>query len=194
MQGEFRSDTKGWGVLRRSEHDVQEKFHVITEGVPKRFVDSHILLPGHSPNSGRCRANERGWWHERYLSALELMESDFDALRKHDPTAIVIAMSDHGPDLTGEYCIELGGYKMEEIDRLAILDRYSTMIAIRWPESERAARYDQDLVLNQDILPTVFAYLYDSPIPLSWKVPREVSWKGHVFLRDGKFIQYRSEK
>jgi len=98
-----------------------------------------------------------------------------------------VAMSDHGPDLTGEHCMRLNGYELNQITKLAVLDCYSTMVAIRWPDQARAARYDAELMTNQDVFPTVFAYLYDSAVPLSWKVPREVSWHGHVFLRDGDF-------
>ncbi len=40
------------------------------------------------------------------------------------------------------------------------------MVAIKWPDAEKAARYDSLLVTNQDIIPIVFSYLSESETPL----------------------------
>jgi hypothetical protein len=41
------------------------------------------------------------------------------------------------------------------------------MVAIRWPDKDKAARSDASLITNQDVFPIVFAYLMDDPFPLS---------------------------
>ncbi len=189
LQGEFRHDTKGWAKRRGSKYYVEEKLRVFRSDQPRRYMESHINVPSHSQNSGRCREDERELWGEAYRLGLTLMERDFAAIEEHDPGALVIAISDHGPDLTGD-CSGLYRYALTDITRLALLDRYSTMVAIRWPDAARAAKYDGDLLTNQDIFPIVFAYLFDSPVPLRWKVPRVITFRGHVFLREREFFPY----
>jgi len=94
------------------------------------------------------------------------MERDFQAIAQHDPQAIVIAIGDHGPSLTGD-CYRLASWKKSDITPDLIWDRIGTMVAIRWPDTGKAAKYDSLLVTNQDIFPTVFAYLMDSDAPLA---------------------------
>ncbi|MDR2176192.1 MAG: hypothetical protein LBO82_09705, partial [Synergistaceae bacterium] len=53
---------------------------------------------------------------------------------------------------------------------------------------ERAAKYDKDLLVNQDIFPVVFAYLADSLEPLKLMIKeKKAIFKGHAFLDNGVF-------
>ena len=174
LQGEFRHDTRG--ILKRPDY-AAEKSRAIAAAGTKRFVLSHNRLPGHSQNSGTCRPDETELWRKKLRKAVEIMRDDFEAIEEHDSRALVVAMSDHGPFLTGD-CHFLRGRDVNEITELEVLDRFSTLVAIRWPDAEKARKYDGDLVLNQDIFPVVFSYLYDSPLPLSWKPERDVEFMG----------------
>jgi hypothetical protein len=72
-----------------------------------------------------------------------------------------------------------------------IRDRFGTLVAIRWPDPERAAKYDKDLLVNQDIFPVVFSYLTDSPEPLKLMIKnKKAALKNHVFIDNGVFIPY----
>lgn len=167
LQGEFRFDTKG--ILaegRFTEADRQARKHeLIREPATRRFVIDHYSQPGHSQNSGQCLPNETELWIQRYLAALKQLEADLVTLQKHDPQAIVILIGDHGPALTGD-CYVLQNWALEDITPDLIWDRIGTLVAIHWPDSARAAKYDQNLQLNQDIFAIVLAYLADDPTPL----------------------------
>ena len=183
LQGEFRFDTPG--ILEEPDY-AAVKSRAITAAGSKRFVLSHDEeAPGHSQNSGTCLPDETERWIEQLRLAVNIMRDDFSAIEEHDPHAIVVAMSDHGPFLTGD-CYFLRDRDLDEITELEILDRYRTLVAIRWPDSEKASKYDGDLLLNQDIFPVVFSYLYDLPVPLRWKPDRDVAFAGsHVGRRKG---------
>jgi len=167
LQGEFRFDTKGiLSEERYTEADRQARKHeLIREPATRRFVLDHFSLPGHSQNSGQCLPNETELWIERYMLSLKQMESDLKELREHDPEAIVILIGDHGPALTGD-CYVLQNWALEDITADLIWDRIGTLVAIHWPEPTRAARYDHDLQVNQDVFAIVLAYLADDPAPL----------------------------
>jgi hypothetical protein len=134
------------------------------------FLYSHILLPGHSQNSGACLPDETQQFAERLKAANLQMRVDLDTLIEHDPDAIIIVAGDHGAYLskncasTGE-----GGYSLREITRYDIQDRFGSFLAIRWPD-ENYVGYDQITVL-QDIFPAVFAYLFQDASILDTRVP-----------------------
>jgi hypothetical protein len=152
------------------------------------FTSMHVWLPGHSQNSGKLLPNETELYIERMNAALPRIEEDISAILKNKPSAVVIIIGDHGPYLTGDGTA-LNGYPLEEISELMIRDRFGTLVAIRWPDPERAAKYDKDLLVNQDIFPVVFAYLADSPGPLELMIKaKKAVFKGHTFLDNGVFL------
>jgi len=166
LQGEMRFDTKG---LDNWDETIMQarKLEIIREQKPPTFVVNHYHYPGHSQNSGKCLPNESELWIQRFEIALKQMNKDFQAIAESDPDAIVIAIGDHGPYLTGD-CFDLGAWSKEEVTPDLIWDRIGTMIAIRWPIPEKAEKYDSLIVTNQDIFPVLFAYLSNSEIPLSY--------------------------
>jgi hypothetical protein len=118
------------------------------------------------------------------------MQMDITTIRQKNPDAIIIVLGDHGPYLTGDG-LHLTGYAPEDITELMIRDRFGTLIAIHWPDPERAAKYDKDLLVNQDIFPVVFAYLADSYEPLKLMIEnKKAIYKDHVFIDNGVFIPY----
>ncbi|MDD2332404.1 MAG: hypothetical protein PHI68_07115, partial [Candidatus Cloacimonetes bacterium] len=169
FQGEMALETKdiitsegymGFAIQNR-------KLALIKEANDKTLVVNHFFLPGHSQNTGFCRPNETQLWIERLAEALIQMEKDFSAIQAHDPNAIVIAIGDHGPSLTGD-CFRLAAWKKEDITPDLIWDRIGTMVAIRWPDPQKAERFDAQLVTNQDIIPILLAYLSESNLPLKY--------------------------
>ena len=133
-----------------------------------RFVYMHDYLPGHSQNSGTCLPNESALFLERLMQANQQMKQDVETLMENDPGAIIIVAGDHGPYLT-KNCIATGrDYDISEICRLDIQDRFGTFLAIRWP-TEGSSEYD-DITVLQDLLPVIFAYLFEDPGLLEAKV------------------------
>ncbi len=168
FQGEMNFDTKGWIDNENSLlNQIQNRKHeLIRDSQKPKFVVNHLFLPGHSQNSGVCMPDETENWVVNLTLALSQMEADFATVANNDPEAIVIAIGDHGPSLTGD-CYRLAGWPKSKITPDHIWDRIGTMVAIRWPDKEKAARYDSSLITNQDVFPIVFAYLMDDPFPLS---------------------------
>lgn len=194
FQGEMKFDTRG--LMMPSEFDETarqaRKHEIIRTSKAKSFTVDHFRKPGHSQNSGRCLPNENELWTAKYKLALQQMESDLKLLSICDKDAIVVLIGDHGPNLTGD-CFNLEHYTLSEITADMIWDRIGTMIAIHWPDSVKASKYDSDLILNQDIFPVVFSYLVDNPAPLSLKPDR--TFRGYksltrpeIVFREGKIL------
>jgi hypothetical protein len=156
LEGEFRFDV-GFDDVPRGQY-VREKQRIFSapSATPK-FVYTHSNLPGHSQMSGICRPNEADLYGEDVAKANLEMRQDVETILQHDPNAIVIVAGDHGPRLT-KNCMGTGNeYETSEISRLDIQDRFGTFLAIRWP-GEGFEEYD-DIVVLQDLFPSVFAYL-----------------------------------
>lgn len=182
LQGEMRFDTAG--LFAMDEKQIQARKHeIIREEKSSAFVVNHYELPGHSQNSGKCLPNETELWIERFEVALELIKRDFELIEKYDPEAIVIAIGDHGPSLLGD-CYLLADWKREEITPELMWDRLGTLLAVRWTDAERAAKYDGAIVTNQDVFPVVFAYLADDEGWLEY-CPGKLFW-GPEFGRRGE--------
>jgi len=168
FQGEMSFDVEG--IVDDKAYNIYNvqayKLALIAKAKQQAFVVNHYFRPGHSQNSGKCLPNETELWVMGLNEALSQMEKDFKAIAQYDPHAIAIAIGDHGPSLTGD-CYRLASWKKKEITPELIWDRIGTMVAIRWPDADKAATYDSLLVTNQDIFPVVFAYLMDSAAPLA---------------------------
>jgi hypothetical protein len=67
-------------------------------------------------------------------------------------------------------------------------DRWGAILAIRWPDPERASKYDRGLRVRQNIFPTLFAYLYDSEVPLSLRVAGRVVTQGTTLWESGRYV------
>jgi hypothetical protein len=186
--GEFRFDATG--VMSFSEEDYH-KF--LRENAARKagpwFTAMHVDLPGHSQNSGKLLPNETELFVERYEKVLPEIQKDIETILREKPSSIIVVMGDHGPYLTGDG-VMLGGYSADEITELMMRDRFGTLIAIRWPDPERAALYDSALLINQDIFPVVFAYLSRSyePLKLMIKEKRAV-FSDKISIEDGVFIK-----
>ena len=116
-----------------------------------------------------------------------MLEKKLALIRKYDPNSIVVIQGDHGPHLRGD-CAKLKGYEPDEITELLMRDRFGTLVAIHWPDKNKAEKYDQKLLINQNIFPVIFSYLYDSPKPLSLQLKPIVKFKGRM-IKNGKFIK-----
>ena len=176
FQGDMRFDTEGLikteGI---TEEDIQNhKLELIKSKLNKTFIINHYPYPSHSSHTGKRPPDEAEKWTLRLNIALEQMEKDFMTINQYDPQSIVIAIGDHGPYLT-EDCYRLNTLKREEITEHLILDMLGTMVAIKWPDTKRASKYDNCLKTNQDIFPVIFAYLMDNPMPLEF-CPNDTFW------------------
>jgi hypothetical protein len=157
LMGEFRFDL-GFSDQPRQEYlAVKHSSLSGTLGSPI-FVYSQSDLPGHSQNSGTCLPDETGLYQERLASANREMMEDVNTVLKSDPGAIIILAGDHGPYLTKNCARTSGFYGSADINRMDILDRFSTFLAIHWPDSE-TMQYDH-IVILQDLFPAIFAVMY----------------------------------
>lgn len=173
LQGEMRYNTRG--LIAQDDSDIQaRKLEIIKQQLPQAFIINHFHYPGHTQNSGKCLPNEKELWAAKLTIALDQMEIDFQTLREYDPDAIVVAFGDHGSYLSGD-CFDLSAWKKEEITPDLVWDRIGTMVAISWPDTAKAAKYDREIVTNQDILPVIFAYMADDPALLDY-CPDNVFW------------------
>ena len=149
---------------------IEEKLKLWSEtSEDPRFIYMHSWYPGHSSSTGICRHNETEIFEERLFDANIEMKQDVEAIIANDPEAIIIIAGDHGPTLT-KNCTILGkdDYKLSEISRLDIQDRFATFLAIRWPTKD-FEKYDSISIL-QDLFPVIFSYIFKNPKFLEGKI------------------------
>lgn len=182
FSGEFRFEF----VLGAGGNLAPYKDEVLTRYEPRRMVVVHNYFPGHTQISGACRPDEADIYRANFQTALGMLRQDMERIRAYDPTAVVVVMGDHGSYLSGD-CTPLAGTPLDTLTEDIVRDRYNTLVAIRWPDPVKAAQYDKELIVNQDILPVVFAYLYDSPEPLQWKVDPVARLRGLPVIDHGRY-------
>jgi hypothetical protein len=188
LMGEFRFDITG--VYAYDEYTyhafLREKMAVKKD---PWVTAMHAGSPGHAQLSGKLLPNETEFYLMRLNKALNYMKEDIKAIRENNPSAIIVILGDHGPYLTGDGRPTLDDYSPQEITELMIRDRFGTLVAIHWPDRERAEKYDGELRVNQDIFPVVFAYLADSYEPLKLMIKeKKAILKNHAFLDNGVFV------
>jgi hypothetical protein len=187
FQGELKFDIEGVSSEEFSEENmIEEKRRIIEQPKTSTFVVNHCSFPSHTTNCGVLTEQDRIDWLERFDHAMDIMEGDFKTIAENDPNSITIAVSDHGPYLTGDG-IDLKGWNKEDITPELIWDRIGTMVAIRWPDKARAEKYDKSLIINQDIFPVVFSYLADDDKYLSLSPAKTFNGFNISFVR-GKIL------
>ena len=124
--------------------------------------------PGHSSGSLNSGEAELKRWLPDYNDAVREMQIEIDAVVKGNPNAIIIFMSDHGPCLIDVQCIPKH-YDFDKTNYIKFRDVFGAFMAVRWPDKEKSSKYDKEFNVTQDIFPIVFAYLFDSDIPLKYK-------------------------
>lgn len=177
LMGEFRFDSS-FSKIPDGKFSEAKKIMLLRAAAGRSFVYTHSTQPFHSQNSGKCLPDEVDRYAKRVEAANREMREDIFTIIDHDPHALIIVMSDHGPYLT-KNCIGLSkGYSLEEVTRLDIQDRYGTLLAIRWPGGE----YDpyDDITVIQDIFPAVFAWMYRDAEVLKVKIPPVTRWERNM--------------
>jgi hypothetical protein len=152
--------------------------------------------PGHSTMGG-VGTTEREI--EKYIpiydKCLAAMKEELEML-KSDSNAIIIFMSDHGPFFMDDGYKFPKRYDFDKTDYMKFRDIFGAFMAVRWPSKEKAAKYDSSFNVSQDLFPIIFAYLFDSEIPLKYKVQNtELRIGPHKFDK-GVFYKdfYKEEK
>jgi len=154
--------------------------------------------PGHSSFGALGTIEkEMEWFIPIYNKCLEAMKEEIEMIRAN-PDAIIIFMSDHGG-----YFMDNGiGYKFpknydfNKTDYMKFRDVFGAFMAVRWPNREKAEKYDNDFNITQDLFPIIFSYLFDSEIPLKSKMENtELRLGPHKFDK-GVFYKdfYKDEK
>jgi hypothetical protein len=130
-----------------------------------------------------------------YDKCIASMKKEIEIL-KANPNAIIIFMSDHGP-----YFMDDGiGYKLpksydfNKTDYMKFRDIFGAFMAVRWPNMEKAEKYDGDFNVSQDLFPIVFSYLSDSEMPLKYKIKNtELRLGPHKFDKGVFYKNFYSE-
>jgi hypothetical protein len=145
--------------------------------------------PDHSTLNGFGREVEMKNWRPKYYKSIKDMQREVALTVKNNPNAIVIIMSDHGPVMLENAQRLYSNISDAEITPLHFRDTYGAFMAIRWPDKKRAAKYDREFYVVQDLFPIVLAYLYDSSFMLQYKVKNTaVRIRSHKFDK-GKFYK-----
>jgi hypothetical protein len=130
--------------------------------------------PGHSQNSGSCLADEVARFESKLSDSNVEMREDVETILRSSPEAIIIVNGDHGPHLTKNCLGSMeGDYALNEITPLDLQDRFGSFLAIRWPDQVPA--FDENIMILQDIFPTILAFLYGDPEFLALRIPRTLA-------------------
>jgi hypothetical protein len=138
--------------------------------------------PGHVRQSLNTTIEaERENWMPKYKEAIHDIKMEIDSLVKNN--SIIIFMSDHGPFLV-EVPVFPKNDDFSKTDYMKFRDIFGAFMAVRWPNREKAEKYDNDFNITQDLFPIIFAYLFDSEIPLKYKIKNtELRLGPHKFDR-----------
>jgi hypothetical protein len=146
--------------------------------------------PGHS-SLGAMGTTEREIqkFMPIYNKCLAAMKEEIErATSNHN--AIIIFMSDHGLFFMDDGYKFPKNYDFNKTDYMKFRDVFGAFMAVRWPNREKAAQYDNEFYVSQDLFPIVFAYLFDSEIPLRYKTKNtELRLGPHKFDK-GTFYPY----
>lgn len=99
------------------------------------FFFIEIFNPGHihgNANKSQGVQGERALWFESIETAHKKVKMHVDLIKKNDPNALIILMSDHGGFVGLDYTQQALG-KIEDRDLLYSI--YSANLAIHWPET-----------------------------------------------------------
>jgi len=138
--------------------------------------------PGHSTLGGvGTTEKELQKFMPLYNKCLAAMKEEVE-LAASNRNAIVIFMSDHGPFFMDNGYKFPKNYDFNKTDYMKFRDIFGAFMAVRFPDRERASKYDNEFFVSQDLFPIVFAYLFDSEIPLKHKIKNtEVRIGPHKF-------------
>jgi hypothetical protein len=140
--------------------------------------------PGHSTLGGvGTTEKELQKFLSLYNKCLVAMKEEIKTLSQN-PNAIIIFMSDHGVFLMDDGYKFPKNYNASKADRMKFRDIFGAFMAVRWPNIEKAEKYDSDFNVSQDLFPIIFAYLFDSETPLKYKIKNtELQIGPHKFDR-----------
>jgi len=126
--------------------------------------------PGHSSMGGvGTTEREVQKFLPLYNKCLVAMKEELETL-KQNPNAIIIFMSDHGVFLMDDGNKFPKNYDFNKVDHMKFRDIFGAFMAVRWPNREKAEKYDENFNVSQDLFPIIFAYLFESEAPLKYKI------------------------
>ncbi|MDR3049630.1 MAG: membrane protein insertase YidC [Elusimicrobiota bacterium] len=190
MQG--RLDTSMLTIKKNKSSSATE---IIAQFANKQSAKNNIFAwamgpPGHtSPRAISDLELDFKVWKDKYNNSIEIIKKELELTAKNS-NDIIIFMSDHGPWALGDHSKRYPSIDEKNIDSLYFRDHFGAFMAIRWPDKARAAKYDKEFYITQDLFPIVLSYLYDSPIPLKYRIKdTAVRIKSHKFDK-GVFYPY----
>jgi hypothetical protein len=162
--------------------------HIAKNGDKSKIFAWTTAGPGHTRQSlNTTKEAEYENWMPRYNEAIRDMKIEIDSLVKNN--SIIIFMSDHGPFLVDVPRLTKD-YDFNKTDYIKFRDVFGAFMAIRFPDRERASKYDKEFTVTQNLFPIIFAYLFDSEIPLKYKIQNtELRLGPHKFDK-GVFYPY----
>ncbi|MEZ4743576.1 MAG: hypothetical protein R3B45_14220 [Bdellovibrionota bacterium] len=168
----------------------QKKKYLRIDSDSPRFFYSHTG-PGHAQFSGKCLENEIDLFSERLAKANEEMLADINNILEKDDDPLILIMGDHGPYLKGD-CQRLRRYGIAGITRELIEDRFSTFLAIKWPEKYVNTK-GRDMEKIQDVIYELIFRLSKNAEINNYRLPLTASTvikygKCGALFRNGKIV------
>jgi hypothetical protein len=170
----FKNILKGTlnsGMLNPTRQFLTElaEFAKYSSGKSKIFAWG-MGCPGHSTLGGMgSTEKELQKFLPIYNKCIAAMKEEIRTL-KQNPNAIIVFMSDHGISLMDDGYRFPKNYDFSKTDYMKFRDIFGAFMAVRWPNMEKAEKYDGDFNVTQDLFPIIFAYLFDSETPLKYKI------------------------
>ncbi|MCL2100840.1 MAG: YidC/Oxa1 family membrane protein insertase [Fibromonadales bacterium] len=123
-----------------------------------------------------------------YNKCIEAIKEKIEIMANSN--AIIVFMGDHGGSFMDDGYRFPKNYDFNKTDYMKFRDVFGAFMAVRWPDKEKAAKYDYDFNVAQDLFPIIFAYLSGSEIPLKYKIQNtELRLGPHKFDK-GVFYPY----
>lgn len=157
LEGEFRNDAS-FSDVEYDEFLDKKNETLAYESKDPIFYYTHDDRPGHTSFYRDFDGGEKDRFFANLGPANLEMKRNIDAIKSHDPNAIIVLMGDHGPYITNGG-VNMNDYQEKDLDQLDMQDRFGTFLAIHWPEKDSATKYDINLI--QDVMPAIFSYIYD---------------------------------
>ncbi len=122
------------------------------------FYFMELFSPGHIPNAKIASTGiegERLKWIDSLEESNEKLTNLIDAIKTHDPKALIMILSDHGGYVGLEYAREAND---KTADRDLIYSMFSSQLSIHWPDND-APEFENELKSSVNVFRVLFSHL-----------------------------------
>ncbi len=142
----------------RNKKNVLEPLNLKLEDDVPHFFFIEFFNPGHIRNdksNSRGVEGERTVWIENLKEANETLINLVTLIKKDDPNALIMILSDHGGYVGLEYAIEM--YTKTE-DRDVLYSIFGSILSIHWPDNDNP-EFENSMKSAVNVFRFLFSYL-----------------------------------